>query len=405
MSGYSYTAIQETGKRVTGTLRCRSRREAIMKLRELGYHPLRLDETASNAAPKLRDRFRRISTYDLAVFTRQLSSLLKAGMPVLEALATLRQQCSNRQLSLVIEDIGDTLREDAKSIAEALEHHPRVFDAVFRGLVRSGEESGNLAEVLRDLATHLSRAARLRGQVLGAFIYPLFLLILGVAAVFVLITFVIPKFQELFVSFGQVLPWPTRALIAVSGFCESWWWAILLGAITGAMVAGFALRRPKCRLHVDVLLLRMPVMGPMCLRIEVARIGRTLAALLAGGVRVIEALEVTGQTARNLKVRGTFAGVLAAVSAGESLATAFTRAQVFPPMMINLIRTGEDSGELPEMLEELSAIYEDEADRAVNGAVKLLEPMLILVMGGVIAAIVAAVILPVFQAHAMVGQG
>lgn len=406
MSRYSYTAILETGQRVNGTLRARDRHDALGQLLHRGCHPL-LVQTDSDDHTRGRrligDIFHRITRADLAVFTRQLSSLLKAGLPLVQTLSTLRHQCGNPRLVRIIQDVEEKLTRDGGTFAEALEDHPRIFNAVYRGLVRSGEEGGNLVPTLGDLAKHLGQSAKLRRQVWGAFIYPIFLLILGSAAVFVLMTFVIPRFQELFASFGGRLPAPTRILIAVSDFLASWWWAILLGLSAGILLVLASLRRIAVREKVDRSLLRVPVLGEMFCKLEMAQIARTLAALLNSGIPILEALRITGATVKNLAVRATFSSMVHDVSTGEGLAPAMARSGIYPPLVINLIRTGEETGELPEMLDELSDIYEDEAERAVTGAVKLLEPILICVMGGVIAGIVAAVILPIFRTNIMTG--
>jgi len=272
-----------------------------------------------------------------------------------------------------------------------------VFDPVYRGLVHSGEEGGKLTGVLEQLASHLARAARLRGQILGAFIYPFFLLLMGVSAVFVLMAFVIPKFEQLFKSFGQNLPWPTRLMIGVSGFTAQWWWAILLGVGVAAGLLVVALRKESVRFTVDRAALRLPLFGPMFRKMEVARIARTLGALLDGGVQIVKALEITAQTVRNRAVRATFGPIVRSVSEGNPLGEAMDKTGLYPALATNLVRTGEETGELTQMLGELAEIYDDEAERSVNGAVKLLEPGLIVIMGLVIAGIVAAVMLPVFQ--------
>ncbi len=221
-------------------------------------------------------------------------------------------------------------------------------------------------------------------------------------AIFILMAFVIPRFQELFESFGQALPRPTQLLIAFSGFLSSWWWAVLIGLLAGIMFVVMILRRPSVRRRVDRALLGLPILGQVFLKLEVSRISRTLSALLTGGVEILSALRITGQTVRNRAIGVTFSSMIEGISAGETLAACAEKAGVYPPLMVNLIRTGEDTGELPEMLAELSAIYEEEAERTVGSAVKLLEPILIIVMGGIIAAIVGAVMLPVFEANAMV---
>ena len=401
MSRFTYQAVMGSGQRVAGVVRCRDRLEAICKVRDLGYHPVRVEPAEVGRASA--HWLRRVKTTELAVLTRQMASLLKAGLPMVQTLATLRQQSTSPRLEQVVHDIEESLVRDGGTLADALEDHPGVFNPVYRGLVRAGEEGGDLVAVLSNLARNLAQAARLRGQVVGAFIYPIFLLLLGSTAVFVLMTFVIPKFQVLFESFGQKLPWPTVVLIAVSSFMASWWWAVLTAVAVLAILVHFVLKRPVVRDVVDRRMLKVPVLGSMLLRLEVARISRTLGALVDGGVGILNALRITAGTAKNLAVKRSFSSVIDGVAAGGSLAELLAQARLYPPLVVNLVRTGEDTGELPEMLKELAAIYEDEAERAVTGAVKLLEPMLIVVMGGIIAGIVAAVILPVFQANAMVG--
>jgi len=402
---FRYSAVLESGQRVTGTMESRDRRDALRQLLDRGYHPLAVDAPESGGSRVrrvIRRVFLRIGASDLAVFARQLAALLKAGLPLSTALSTLVSQCESRHLVSVIQDIEQQLSREAGSLADCLEAHPDVFDSVFRGLVRAGETGGNLTDVLDNLAGHLSQSSKLRGRVLGAFIYPAVLVLLGVSAVFVLMTFVIPRFQEMFASFEQSLPWLTEVLIKVSDFMANWWWGVLGALLLSVLLCVAALNRPPIKLKVDRLLLKCPVLGRMFLKVEISRISRTLGALMCNGVPILEALRITGETAKNLAVRFTFHSMIKGVSEGSSLASVAKNAGVYPPLMLNLIRTGEETGELPQMLEELSAIYEDEADRAVTNAVKLVEPVLIVVMGSIIAAIVAAVMLPVFQANIMV---
>jgi type II secretory pathway component PulF len=407
MSRFSYMAVGAGGQRKTGTIRSHSSQEAVLKLMEIGYHPLSVRPIAAAAAARSkgwRQRFCGVRVTDLAVFTRQMASLLKAGLPMLQTLTTLRRQCSNARLGEIVEAIEESLSQDAGPLSESLDEYPQVFDPVYRGLVRSGEEAGNLPEVLNNLAKHLGQSAKLRGQVVGAFIYPAFLLILGLTAIFVLMTFVIPRFQELFESFKQNLPWPTLVLITLSAFLSTWWWAVVVAVAAVVSLACALLRKRSIRETVDRRLIRLPLFGPMLLKVEIARISHTFAALLNSGVPILDALRATGDTARNLAMKGTFPNLVKGISSGQTLAEAMDKTGLYPPMVVNLIRTGEDTGELPEMLTELSSIYEDEAERTVTAAVKLLEPLLIVFMGGIIAGIVAAVILPIFRINAMVAN-
>ena len=404
MAQFNYSAIKKDGERIDGTLKCQTRRDAIERLRQRGIHPINLREVgiATGASQNVTwDTFRRIKQTDLAIFTRQLASLLKAGLTVTNALKTLLQQSSNPKLTRVIEDLNDIISNEACSLSEAMDSHQKVFDPVYRGLVRSGEESGTLVSVLSSLAKRLTQADKLRGQVVNAFIYPIFLLLLGIAAIFVMMIFVIPKFQDLFESLGQSLPLPTQILIASSAFVSSWWYLIFLFFVLVIGLCVYAYRQPGSRLKIDAATLKLPVLGSMLLKVEVARVAQTLGGMVNSGVRIIDALKITGNTTSNAVIGHSFKGIIKGVSAGEPIADMFEKTSLFPVMMVNLIRTGEQTGELPEMLQELTEIYEEESERAVTAIVKLLEPVLVLFMGGVISGIVAAVILPIFNANAM----
>jgi len=401
---FAYTAVTDTGTRTRGTLRSQDRREALAQIVSRGMHPLLVEAVADDGLAKgsWRSPFRRVKTRELAVFARQLAALLKAGLPVVQALSTLRKQCQSKALKAVLEDIGDTLHQEGGTLADAMGKHPKVFSAVFQGLVRAGEEGGNLVEVLSNVAEYLGKSAKLRGQVMAAFVYPAFIMLMGTAAVFVLMTVVIPRFQELFLSFGQQLPWPTRMLLAVSGFLGQWWYLVLAGSGAAVLSLVGMFRRPALRLRADRVLLRVPMLGQLLLKMEIARICRTLGTLLKSGVEILESIRVTGQAVANRFVGQTFPELLKAVAGGEPLAAAIEKPGIFPPMLVNLVRTGEETGELPAMLSELADIYEDETERAVGSAVKLVEPLLIVIIGGVVAAIVAAIMLPVFEINTMV---
>lgn len=401
---FFYVALSEGGERVEGTLKCQDRREAIRQVLGRGLHPLDVESAQQGLVGMRvsRETLRRVTMTQLAVFTRQLASVLKAGLPMVQAISTVRTQTESRRLHRILQEVEDSIRQEGGTLADALDDYPRVFSPVYRGVVRAGEEGGNLVEVLDQLAKHLSRAAKLRGQVISAFVYPVFLLVMGTLAIFILMTFVIPRFREMFAGFGQALPLPTEILILISTFMASWWWAIL-AAMTGCVLLLIAaLRKRGIRRRFDALALRLPLLGNMLLRLELSRVAQALGALLNSGVRILEALRVAGDTVGNLAVREVFPNIIKSISTGETLASACQQARLLPPLMVNLIRTGEDTGQLPEMLSQLADIYEEEAERTVTAVVRLLEPILIIVLGAIIATIVAAVMLPVFRASSMV---
>jgi general secretion pathway protein F len=405
MSIFTYAAVTESGQRKRGTVRSQTSGEATRKLLQMGYHPFSLEpERQSRWGTRLLPQRRGVRTTDLAVVTRQMASLLHAGLPLLQTLQTLRRQCAVPRLASAIDGIAESLAQGAATLSDAMEQYPAVFNPVYRGLVRSGEQSGTLPEVMSKLAKHLSQSARLRGQVAGAFVYPAFLLLLGLIAIFVLMTFVVPRFREMFASFGQDLPWPTKALIAASGFMAGWWHLAIAAVLSATALAVLLLRRPTVRREFDRRVLRVPVVGPVLAKVEVARVASTFASLLNSGIPLLDALAITRDTARNRAFVGSFTHLIRGVGAGQTLAASMETSGMYPVLAVNLVRTGEETGELPEMLAELSVILEEDAERTVSSAVKLLEPILILTLGGVIAGIVAAVILPIFRANAMVGS-
>jgi general secretion pathway protein F len=404
MERFQYQILLEGGKSRGGTIRAVNRREALKTLVRQGQHPLRVDSAGENNAGTWGASwlpFRHVKTSDLSVFTRQLAMLTKAGLSMAQALRTVRQQCANRLLVRAVQEIEESVAQHGGTLADAMDDHSHIFDPVYRGIVRAGEESGNIVEVLMGLSTHLAERAKLRGQVIGAFVYPVFLLLLGAAAVFVLMSFVVPKFQDIFAEFGANLPMATRVLIGLSGFMEQWWWAALCACGAGLLILLALLRKASVRRQVDAGLLRLPLIGVMSTKLEVLRIAQTLSALLHSGLPILEALRITGNTVKNSALRGVFPAIIDGVREGKALAEVTAATGLFPSLAINVIRTGEDTGELVAMLDELTAIYEEESQRAVTGMLRLLEPVLIVTIGIVIATIVAAVMLPIFQINTL----
>jgi len=259
-----------------------------------------------------------------------------------------------------------------------------------------------LSEALDCLAEHLGRSGRLKGQLVSAMAYPAFLGILGSAVIAVLMVWVIPRFEELFASFEQDLPALTVALLSASRFVADWWPAILPAVCLAVVGAAVLIRRRGVRLALDRRILRMPLIGQIVLKAQTARLCLTLSALLDGGVSLLSAIEAAGQSLTNRVLKTAFTSIAGPVSAGESLGSAIEKLGLFPPLMVSLVRTGEETCQLPRMLKELAGLYEDQSQRALSGAVRLLEPMLIVLMGGIIAAIVTAVMLPIFSINMMV---
>ncbi|MEM1330076.1 MAG: type II secretion system F family protein [Planctomycetota bacterium] len=398
-SRFAYDAIDGTGSRVSGVLRGVDRRDAISRLVRRGEHPTSVVERPLGSTG-IKGR---VSKMDLAVFTGQLAAVVRAGLPLLAALATIRPQLSNSLLREVVDEIGVSLSEDSVAFADTLSEHPSVFDAVYVGLVHAGEQGGRLPDALDEIAVYLRRSARVQSQVISACVYPSFLLLMGLVAVGALLVFVVPKFEALFESLGGELPLPTRVLLGASSLLTTYWLALLLPVSAAIVLAGWASGRPGTRAFVDAALLRVPGLRSLVTKLETARVARTLGSLLNGGVAVVSALTTTAGAARNTVFQRAINAAARSVEQGGTIHEGMAASGVFPNLMLSLTRTGEGSGDLPGMLSQISEIYDEETELALSNLVKLLEPVLITLIGIVVAGIVASVMLPVFQSSEIVG--
>jgi type II secretory pathway component PulF len=269
-------------------------------------------------------------------------------------------------------------------------------------MVRAGEEGGMLASALLRLADHYERDDELRGQVKGALAYPVFLVLVGTATVFVLMTFVVPKFVSLFQGFGQQLPLPTRMLISVSLFLGNYWWVLLIGLVGALLLLRQAAKTQEGRSVLDRLKISLPLWGPVLKKLEVARFAATLGSLLEGGVPILQSLDISSQTVRNVHIRNPVESAREVVREGGELADSLASSRDFPALVANLVSIGQVGGNLPGMLHKVASIYQRETDRTVRTMTALLEPFLIFVLGGVVALVVSGILLPVFRMNVLV---
>ncbi len=404
----------------TGTLDAESRSAAVAQLRDMGFFPISVEETtgkpkkekkekkekkaasngsaareaSSTAAPK-RSLFsnRRIRLKDRNWFFRQMATLLQAGMPILRALATLRDQTAPGKLRDVIEDLHGAVQQGS-SLADALEKRPDVFPTMYVSLVRAGEAGGMLEDVLWRIVVFGEQDEELRGKAFSAMIYPAFLCIVSAAAVFILMAFVFPNFIEVFNDFDAKLPFVTIIVMSISSFMGKFWWAIL---IAGGLIV-YAARKyresPAGRTQLDSLWLRLPVISGLVQRYEMAKFARTLGTLFDNGVPVLTSLRITAETLSNSIIRGEVEALQAGVSEGTAISEGMRKAKHFPPLVVNIFAVGEESGKLGEVTKRLADAYDVEVDRAVKAATALMEPAIIVVMGVVVGFLVIAMLLP-----------
>src|SRR6059036_2857267 len=396
MPVFAYRALTGGGRARGGVIGAESARAAWQELRARGVYPTDLREQAAGAAWAGR----RLGAEELAAATRQLATLVGAGVPVAEALAAVAEQSEHPALVRGLTVAGARLRE-GEPLADALAASPRVFPSMFRDLVRAGEAGGALATVLARLADHTEASAALRARLRAALTYPAVMAAATAAVLVFLLAWVVPQLTQLFAETGTRLPLATRALIAVRSVVGRTWWLLLLAGAGAAWALARWAAMPAGRARLDAALLGAPLAGPIVRKAAVARFARTLGTLLAGGLPLDAGLGIAGAATGNRRLADAVASAREAVRRGEPLAPALAATGVFSPLVLHLAAVGERAGSLGPMLERAAA-YEREVETAVSAATALVEPLLVLVMGGVVLALVAAVLLPLLDLNGLV---
>jgi type IV pilus assembly protein PilC len=337
-----------------------------------------------------------VKTRDLVLFTRQFATMVNAGLPLVQALDILQQQTENKVLEKTIQEILYDV-ESGHTLADALREHEAIFSGLYVNMVEAGEAGGILDTILLRLATFLEKNDALARKVKGAMIYPAVVMVVAIAAIAILLLFVIPTFQTMFASFNATLPLPTRIVIAMSQALQHYG-IFLLG---GLILLGFAFQRwvktPGGRLVFDRSLLRIPILGTLARKAAVARFTRTLSTLLSSGVSILEGLEITAKTSGNRVIHDAVMTSRASIAGGRSIAEPLKETEVFPPMVTQMIHVGEETGDLDGMLSKVADFYDDEVDVAVESLLKALEPAMIVVLGTIVGGMIVAMYLPIFS--------
>lgn len=396
MPTFDYTALDGEGRTRTGTAAAGSVREAREQLERQHLVPVRL-EPATQPTQSLRQG--RFGTRELAMFTRQLSTLA-AGVPLEEALRTIGAQSERRGVRRVVLATHAQVVEGLR-LADAMALQGKAFPPLYCAMVAAGERSGSLPDILESLAELLERQQQLRARLIGALVYPITLAGTAVVVVIALMAFVVPKVVEQFDSMGRELPLLTRAMIAISDAMTQWGWLALLLLAVAAIVSARLLRQEAYRLRADTVLLRLPVIGRVIRDMHAARMARTLAVMLASGLPLLEGLSVTARTIGNLALRSATRSMVAALDGGGSLSAAMKQANVFPPTLLYMAGSGESSGRLGPMLERGADYLERELDTFSSATLSLLEPAIIVTLGGVVAMVVLSILLPILQFNSL----
>lgn len=410
MPDYLYKASSRTGALQTGTLQAQSREAVLRRLRSQGLMPLHIEEAqpgqaagvaspgghATRAAVVRRDPAP--GYRDVLTVTTELSTMLRAGLPLDRALKVLIGMNDRPRLRALLVDILDGVK-GGKGLSQALQPHQPLFGDFYINMVRAGETSGHLAEVLTRLTEYLERSKAVRSSLVSALTYPAILVVVALISVVVMLGFVVPQFELLFSEMGEALPWPTQFIIGAGDFVIHYGLHVLI--VLG--VIGVLLQRwrdtPRGRLRWDGQLLRLPLFGAVLLKYEVSRFARTMGTLLGNGVSILHALDVAADTVGNSRLRDSLARIKPDIKQGGRLSATLEQTGLFTPMVIQMTQVGEETGRLDEMLLEVARVYDDEVQTGVKRALTLLEPLLILVLGAVIAAIIVSILLGILSVN------
>lgn len=395
MPTFVYKGVTAAGGQVRGEIQAQDARTAARQLRQQRI-------TVTTVAPKTAAAqftipfLGGVSTKEISVFTRQFSTMIGAGLPLVQCLQALGSQAERKRFQEIIAKVASDV-EGGATLSEAMARHPRIFDDLYVNLVQVGEVGGVLDTMLARLAIYMEKAQALRHRVQMAMIYPILVITVAILVVSFLLMFVIPIFAGFYAKAGVPLPLPTRIVLGLSHFLVSYWWIVLLGLGGGMFLLQRWYATDAGRTTVDRFLLKAPIFGPLIRKISVARFTRTLSALLGGGVPIIEALKITAKTSGNRIIENAVMEARERVTAGQTLVEPLKASGVFPPMVVQMVAVGEQTGALDNMLAKVADYYEDEVDVAVSGLTALLEPILIVFLGVVIGGIVISIYLPIFQ--------
>ncbi len=409
MPTYHYNAMDSQGQEVSDDIQALSSEEAISKIRNLGYFPTKIKEKGSRRRGKAeksatstpkhrRGTGGKVKQKILVQFTRQLSTLQDAGLPILRSLRILEEQQKPGTLKNVIGAVADDV-ESGATLSEAMAKYPKTFNNLYTNMVAAGEAGGVLDLILNRLAEFMEKAQKLKGKVKGAMVYPICVILIAFAIVMGIMVFVVPKFEAIFADLGSKLPAVTRSLMDMSTWiAKEYGWAWLLFSPIAFVAATRFIRMSETgRFILDTILLKIPVLGQILGKTSIARFGRTLGTLISAGVPILEALHITRETAGNEVFRRALGGVHDSIRKGETFAEPLRKAKVCDSIVVNMIDVGEETGDLDKMLTKVADNYDEEVDVLVGALVSLMEPIMVIVLGGICGFIVVALFMPMVQ--------
>ena len=402
MPDYIWRGVNRKGKKKKGEMEADSENFVRLTLRRQGIEPTKIKPKPKDLFENVKFLQPKVTEKDIVVMTRQFATMIDAGLPLVQCLEILFSQQENKTFKRILKNIKEDV-EEGSTFADALKQHPEVFDDLFVNLVAAGEIGGILDIILNRLAAYIEKAAKLKKKVKGAMTYPIVVMVIAVLVVAVILIFVIPVFQSMFADFGKALPVPTQIVVAMSNFLKNY----ILYIIVGFVLLVFAFRRfyktEKGRAMVDKLVLQVPVFGMLIRKVAVAKFTRTLGTMISSGVPILDSLEIVAATAGNMTIEEAIRETRQSISEGRTIAEPLADSEVFPSMVVQMISVGEATGALDTMLGKIADFYDDEVDAAVDALTAMLEPFMMVFLGGTIGGLVVSMYLPIFQMAGAMG--
>jgi type IV pilus assembly protein PilC len=393
---YDYKVRDRSGSLVTGQLVGDSETLVLQRLREMGMTPVEVKKAGTGLKMEINLRPGRVKLKQIAVFCRQFATMVNSGLPILRALSILADQTQSAELAKVLVQVRTDV-EQGSSLSGAMGKHPKAFNNLFISMVKAGETGGVLDDVLLSLASQIEKEVELRRKIKSAMTYPVVVVALVTLILAAMLLFVVPQFETIYTNLGGQLPLPTRILLGVSEAFRKYWYVIALGVGVGSFVFRRYKKTDQGRARVDALKIRIPVFGPLFHKVALARFSSTLGMLLRAGVPILQALDNVKETVNNRVIADAVEDVKTSVREGESLAKPLGKHKVFPPMVVQMLAVGEETGAVDTMLDKVAEFYNNEVTATVDALTSLIEPLLIAIIGGMVGAAVIALYMPMFN--------
>lgn len=407
MPVYDYKALDKQGKKLKGIIDSDNEKKARGKLRAQGIYPVSLKENRNRTSQQSGRQYRlslfdRIKSEEVSAVTRQLATLVGAGIPLVTSLSAIIEQSDNPSLKKVLVNIRENVNEGT-TLSNALSEHRNLFSEIYVNMVRAGEASGSLGIVLDKLADFGEKQESLKGKIKSALIYPLFMAVIGTAILILLLTYIVPNITQVFEEMNKVLPAPTLFLLGMSNLLKSYWWGLIVGLLITVFMVKHMISKPFGRAVWDKMKLRLPAVGRLTQKVILVRFAATLGSLLESGVDLMASMKIVKALANNVEISEVIDSAMLDIEKGKSMTHALSSSIWFPPMFVQMISVGEQSGNMENMLHKAAAAYEREVENAIVGMTSLIEPVMIATMGGVVGFIVLSILLPIFEMNQMIG--